>query len=47
MLTQTLGAGKAQVQVNADLNANQANSDALTYKGKGDPAHAARSRPSR
>ncbi len=37
MLTQTLGAGKSQVQVNADLDANQANADALTYKGKGIP----------
>ena len=37
MLVQTLGAGKAQVQVNADLDANQANADALTYKGKGIP----------
>lgn len=37
MLTQTLGAGKAEVQVNADLNANQANADALTYTGKGIP----------
>ena len=34
MLAQTLGANKAYVQVNADVNANQVNSDALTYKGK-------------
>jgi flagellar M-ring protein FliF len=37
MLTQTLGAGKAQVAVNADVNANQANTDALVYTGKGVP----------
>ena len=37
MLTQTLGPGKAQVEVNADLNANQATSDALVYAKKGVP----------
>jgi flagellar M-ring protein FliF len=37
MLTQTLGPGKAQVQVNADLNANQATADQLKYTGKGIP----------
>lgn len=35
MLSQTLGPGKAQVEVNADLNANQATSDALVYGKKG------------
>lgn len=34
MLAQTLGPNKAYVQVNADLNANQVNSDTLTYNGK-------------
>ena len=34
MLAQTLGPNKAYVQVNADVNANQVNTDALTYKGK-------------
>ncbi len=34
MLAQTLGPNKAYVQVNADVNANQVNSDTLTYKGK-------------
>jgi flagellar M-ring protein FliF len=37
MLAQTLGAGKAQVQVNADLNADQATSDSLVYANKGVP----------
>jgi flagellar M-ring protein FliF len=37
MLTQTLGPGKAQVQVNADLNANQSTADQLKYTGKGVP----------
>ena len=38
MLAQTLGAGKAQVVVNANLNANQSTQDSLTYaKGKGVP----------
>ena len=34
MLAQTLGPNKAYVQVNADVDANQVNSDSLTYKGK-------------
>ena len=37
MLAQTLGPGKAQVMVNANLNANQATSDTLTYGKKGVP----------
>jgi flagellar M-ring protein FliF len=37
MLAQTLGPGKAQVQINADLNANQASSDTLVYAKKGVP----------
>jgi flagellar M-ring protein FliF len=37
MLAQTLGAGKAQVVVNANLNANQATSDTLAYAKKGVP----------
>jgi flagellar M-ring protein FliF len=37
MLASTLGIGKAQVVVNADLNANQATSDTLTYANKGVP----------
>ncbi len=37
MLAQTLGAGKAQVMINADVNANQATSDTLTYAKKGVP----------
>ncbi len=37
MLAQTLGAGKAQVMVNANVNANQATSDTLTYGKKGVP----------
>lgn len=35
MLAQTLGAGKAQVTINANLNANQATADTLTYGKKG------------
>jgi flagellar M-ring protein FliF len=35
MLTQTLGPGKAQVVVNADVDANQATSDTLLYGKKG------------
>src|SRR5919202_2365570 len=35
LLAQTLGPGKAQVQVNADLNMNQATKDQLTYGKKG------------
>ncbi len=37
MLAQTLGAGKAQVVVNANLNANQATQDSLVYAKKGIP----------
>jgi flagellar M-ring protein FliF len=37
MLAQTLGPGKAQVVVNADLNTNQTTSDALVYANKGVP----------
>jgi flagellar M-ring protein FliF len=37
MLAQTLGPGKAQVQVNSDLNMDQATSNELTYGKKGVP----------
>jgi flagellar M-ring protein FliF len=37
LLAQTLGPGKAQVVVNADVNANQATSDTLIYGKKGVP----------
>ena len=37
LLAQTLGPGKAQVVVNANVNANQATSDTLTYAKKGVP----------
>ena len=37
MLAQTLGAGKAQVVVNADLNANRATKNSLIYAKKGTP----------
>ena len=37
MLAQTLGAGKAQVVVNANVNANQSTQDALVYAKKGTP----------
>src|SRR3954454_7363476 len=37
MLTRTLGPGKAQVQVNADLNMDTVTKDALTYAKKGVP----------
>src|SRR3954466_5970646 len=37
MLAQTLGPGKAQVQVNADLNMDQATRDSLRYGKKGIP----------
>ncbi|MGA9857118.1 MAG: flagellar basal-body MS-ring/collar protein FliF [Solirubrobacteraceae bacterium] len=37
MLAQTLGAGKAQVVINANVDANQATSDTLTYAKKGVP----------
>jgi flagellar M-ring protein FliF len=37
MLTQTLGAGKARVQVSSDLNVDQSTQDKLTYAKKGVP----------
>ena len=37
MLAQTLGPGKAQVVMNANVDANQATSDALVYAKKGTP----------
>jgi len=37
LLAQTLGPGKAQVVVNADVNANRATSDTLVYGKKGVP----------
>jgi flagellar M-ring protein FliF len=37
MLAQTLGAGKAQVTVNGDVNANQATAQSLVYAKKGVP----------
>lgn len=37
MLAQTLGAGKAQVMVNANVNANQATTNSLSYAKKGVP----------
>jgi flagellar M-ring protein FliF len=37
MLAQTLGPGKAQVMVNADLNADQATQNSLVYAKKGIP----------
>ncbi len=37
MLAQTLGPGKAQVEVNADLNTNQVTQDQLQYAAKGVP----------
>src|ERR671932_1661234 len=37
MLAQTLGPGKAQVQVNADLNMNEARAEELVYGKKGVP----------
>ena len=37
MLAQTLGAGKARVQVSSDLNADQTSLDKLTYAKKGIP----------
>jgi flagellar M-ring protein FliF len=40
MLTQTLGPNKAEVQVNATLDANQATSDTLVYGKKGVPLQA-------
>jgi flagellar M-ring protein FliF len=42
MLTQTLGAGKAQVQVNADLNMDEATENELTYGKKGVPLESAK-----
>jgi flagellar M-ring protein FliF len=35
LLVQTLGPGKGQVQVRADVNANKQNEDAVTYANKG------------
>ena len=40
MLAQTLGPGKAQVQVNADLNVDKTTKDTLTYAKKGVPLQA-------
>jgi len=40
MLTRTLGPDKAQVQVHADLDANQATQDQLTYGRRGVPLQA-------
>ena len=37
MLVQALGPGKSEVQVNADVNANQTTLDSLTYSGKAVP----------
>src|SRR5436190_3391150 len=37
LLVQTLGPGKGQVQVRADVNANKQNEDAVTYANKGVP----------
>jgi flagellar M-ring protein FliF len=37
MLASTLGAGKAQVQINAQLNTNQTTEDSVTYATKGVP----------
>src|ERR671933_398407 len=42
MLAQTLGPGKAQVQVNADLNMDQATKDQLVYAKKGTPLETTR-----
>ena len=42
MLTRTLGPDKAQVQVHADLDANQATQDQLTYGTRGVPLQAQR-----
>jgi flagellar M-ring protein FliF len=39
LLTRTLGANKAQVQVNADLNADQTTKHELVYAKKGTPQH--------
>jgi flagellar M-ring protein FliF len=39
LLAQTLGPGKAQVQVNADLNVDKTNLKKLTYSQKGVPLH--------
>jgi flagellar M-ring protein FliF len=38
LLAQTLGPGKAQVQVNSDLNVDKTTKDTLTYAKKGVPA---------
>src|SRR3954449_1045189 len=37
LLVQTLGPGKGQIQVNADVNANHQTQDAVTYANKGVP----------
>ena len=37
LLVQTLGPGKGQIQVNADVNANRQSQDAVTYANKGVP----------
>jgi flagellar M-ring protein FliF len=37
LLVQTLGPGKGQIQVNADVNANRQTQDAVTYANKGVP----------
>src|SRR3989440_8752879 len=37
LLVQTLGPGKGQIQVSADVNANQQTQDAVTYANKGVP----------
>src|SRR3954449_7948187 len=42
LLAQTLGPGKAQVQVNADLNMDQATKDQLVYAKKGVPLETSR-----
>jgi flagellar M-ring protein FliF len=42
MLAQTLGAGKAQVQIKADLNVDKTTRDSLTYAKRGVPAKRSR-----
>src|SRR3954451_23614402 len=44
MLAQTLGPGKAQVQVNADLSMDQATKDQLVYAKKGVPLETSKER---
>ena len=46
MLARTLGPGKAQVQVNADLNVDKTTLDKLEYAKSGTPLEARRRRPS-